>query len=260
MLLWLRRLVVPRSRGARAAAVLVLAFAMLRWRFRSSKNAGLVRRVVAYVYSLRSPSYSHVDVIDSVQVPMRDGVELSMTVLLPNAAAQGECRGETFPLVFMRTPYDRHLVQFIAQRFAERGMSVVVQDTRGRFESDGDFDIIKDEANDGEGGSVCVCACVCVCVCVCVAGVGSSSSVWVLWAMVGLYGLCAFISARLISDLLSLGHLYSCKSAPGTLAPARLRLGSAPGFHAEAELRLFIRLSPPSVSLHSSHFMRLSPL
>ena len=156
MLLWLRRLVFPRSRGARAAAVLVLAFAVLRWRFRSSKNAGLVRRLVAYVYSLRAPSYSHVDVIDSVQVPMRDGVELSMTVLLPNAAAQGECRGETFPLVFMRTPYDRRLVRFIAQRFAERGMSVVVQDTRGRFESDGEFDIIKDEADDGEGGSVCM--------------------------------------------------------------------------------------------------------
>ena len=195
MLLWLRRLVFPRSRGARAAAVLVLAFAVLRWRFRSSKNAGLVRRLVAYVYSLRAPSYSHVDVIDSVQVPMRDGVELSMTVLLPNAAAQGECRGETFPLVFMRTPYDRRLVRFIAQRFAERGMSVVVQDTRGRFESDGEFDIIKDEADDGEGGggegggemrspSGCV------------AGVGLSCSVWVLRAMVGLYGLCSLLSAR----------------------------------------------------------------
>jgi hypothetical protein len=49
----------------------------------------------------------------------------------------------------MRTPYDRRRIGILAQRFAERGYHVVVQDARGRFDSEGAFSPYGHEAGDG---------------------------------------------------------------------------------------------------------------
>ena len=66
---------------------------------------------------------------------MRDGTVLSADVYRP----QGE---ESYPVLLQRTPYDKTLpaVGLMADplRLAGAGYAVVVQDTRGRFGSDGD--------------------------------------------------------------------------------------------------------------------------
>ncbi len=88
-----------------------------------------------------------------VRAPMRDGVELSADIWLP-AGRDGEDAGQDkYPAVLIRTPYLKTspLVQFprLAKFFAAKGYAVVVQDVRGRGDSDGKFDALFQEADDG---------------------------------------------------------------------------------------------------------------
>ena len=91
---------------------------------------------------LSQPTYE-VKVEMDVKVPMRDGVQLSTNIYRPDAPGQ-------FPVILIRTPYsngDENNGE--GHFFAPRGYAVVIQDTRGRFESEGEFDPIFNEALDG---------------------------------------------------------------------------------------------------------------
>lgn len=80
----------------------------------------------------------------AVTIPMPDGVNLIADHYFPQA--QGE-----FPTLLIRTPYDRReMTAPIGQLYAAQGYHVVVQDTRGRFASEGDFVPFRHEAADGE--------------------------------------------------------------------------------------------------------------
>lgn len=77
-------------------------------------------------------------------VRMRDGVVLYADVYMP--ATPGR-----YPTIITRTPYgvQRDGVHQTMIRFAQRGYAVVVQDVRGRYESDGKWEPFRDEAKDG---------------------------------------------------------------------------------------------------------------
>jgi len=80
-----------------------------------------------------------------VAVPMRDGVVLRADVLLPASTGR-------FPALLYRTPYGKHfaLEEYRTfQKAAARGYAVVVQDVRGRYASDGEFDAYRNEGHDG---------------------------------------------------------------------------------------------------------------
>lgn len=79
-----------------------------------------------------------------VAVPMRDGVKLYADVYRPR-------REGRFPTLITRTPYgvQRDGMHEAVIRFAQHGYAVVVQDTRGRYESEGAWDPFRNEANDG---------------------------------------------------------------------------------------------------------------
>lgn len=80
----------------------------------------------------------------AVAIPMPDGVKLMADHYFPQA--QGE-----FPTLLMRTPYNRQqLTALFGRFFAGQGYHVLVQDTRGRFDSEGEFYPFRDEAADGE--------------------------------------------------------------------------------------------------------------
>ena len=70
----------------------------------------------------------------NVKVPMRDGVQLSADIYLPEADGP-------FPTVLMRTPYSNNTDALIekARRLANIGYVCVLQDCRGRWDSDGDY-------------------------------------------------------------------------------------------------------------------------
>ncbi len=78
----------------------------------------------------------------AVRAEMRDGVGLVADVYRPEA--EGE-----FPVLLQRTPYNRKNGAGDARELASHGYIVVVQDTRGRFDSEGEFYPFRDETNDG---------------------------------------------------------------------------------------------------------------
>ncbi len=79
-----------------------------------------------------------------IMVPMRDGVRLSTDVYLPNAPGP-------FPVILIRTPYNNNGEDYVkdAVYFATRGYAVVVQDCRGRWDSEGEWYPFVHEAEDG---------------------------------------------------------------------------------------------------------------
>lgn len=80
----------------------------------------------------------------NLRVPVGEGITLAADHYAP--VADG-----SFPTILIRTPYGRRLsMAFNARRFAERGYQVVVQDVRGRFGSEGEFQPFLNEVADGE--------------------------------------------------------------------------------------------------------------
>ena len=74
----------------------------------------------------------------------RDGVTLYADVYRPDSPGR-------FPVLVIRTPYDKSADNALTEKtyFPPRGYVVVVQDTRGRFASEGDFYPFLREAADG---------------------------------------------------------------------------------------------------------------
>ncbi len=81
----------------------------------------------------------------NVAVPMRDGVVLRANVWLPASAGR-------FPTLVYRTPYGKDATETWYEthlRAVERGYAVVIQDVRGRYESEGEFFPYVNEGRDG---------------------------------------------------------------------------------------------------------------
>ena len=79
-----------------------------------------------------------------VRIHMRDGVELSANVFRPASAAR-------LPAILVRTPYNNGVDLASAYRpFVLRGYAVVVQDVRGRYDSQGVFEPLRQEDADSE--------------------------------------------------------------------------------------------------------------
>ncbi len=99
----------------RAVVVSVLAVAVL-----------LLAAAAATVwFMVRPPS------AETVMLPMRNGVKLATDVFLPSK------NGAAYPVVLVRTVYNKSQGAMLAGVFKALGMAMVVQDTRGRFASEG---------------------------------------------------------------------------------------------------------------------------
>ena len=80
-----------------------------------------------------------------VKVPMRDGVLLSADIYLP--VMEGP-----FPTLLLRTPYNNQAELYVREyvpRFVQDGYAVVMQDCRGRHDSDGEWYPYVNEPKDG---------------------------------------------------------------------------------------------------------------
>ncbi len=91
--------------------------------------------------SLSKPSYE-IKVDRAVGVAMRDGVKLSTDIYRPDAEGK-------FPVILVRTPYKKEMVELQARYHARRGYVFAVQDCRGRFGSPGVWEPFVNEAKDG---------------------------------------------------------------------------------------------------------------
>jgi putative CocE/NonD family hydrolase len=95
------------------------------------------------------PQYAvHADL--DVRVETRDGTELATDVYRPADPETHEPIDDSRPVLLDRTPYDRTGGRLRHGKwYASRGYVVAIQDVRGRFDSDGEFDIFVNEAEDG---------------------------------------------------------------------------------------------------------------
>ena len=73
-----------------------------------------------------------------VPAPMRDGVKLSADIRTPDSAG-------SFPVILVRTPYGNGGFSDALRAYVESGYAVVVQDCRGRFDSEGRFDPLRED-------------------------------------------------------------------------------------------------------------------
>ncbi|PSQ15326.1 acyl esterase [Halobacteriales archaeon QS_8_69_26] len=86
----------------------------------------------------------------NVMVETRDGVGLATDVYRPADPQTGEPIDEPRPALLDRTPYGKRGGQSRhGEWYAKRGYVVAIQDCRGRFDSEGDFYIHVNEAEDG---------------------------------------------------------------------------------------------------------------
>ncbi len=96
---------------------------------------------------LSGPEYD-VRIDHNVRVRMRDGIELSADIYRPDHEGR-------YPALLLRTPYGKDpsvsmsAGAYDPRFYAERGYAVVVQDCRGRFDSEGEFEPFVDEGRDG---------------------------------------------------------------------------------------------------------------
>jgi uncharacterized protein len=81
-------------------------------------------------------------VIRNVEAKMRDGVTLRADVYRPKAEGR-------YPVLLVRTPYDKQWISDFGHRGAARGYVVIAQDVRGRFESEGAWYTFRYESQDG---------------------------------------------------------------------------------------------------------------
>jgi putative CocE/NonD family hydrolase len=73
---------------------------------------------------------------------MRDGTKLRADIYRPKAEGK-------FPVLLVRTPYDKTQELEFGVKAAARGYVVVAQDVRGRFQSEGEWYPFKNESRDG---------------------------------------------------------------------------------------------------------------
>ena len=73
----------------------------------------------------------------NIPVPMRDGINLSADIWLP-PSSHGK---GPWPALLLRTIYDNQEARYIgwAREFTNRGYAVIMQDCRGRGDSDGEW-------------------------------------------------------------------------------------------------------------------------
>jgi uncharacterized protein len=107
------------------------------WRFSSLAVMVFFRSGLAYgEYAIRTEK--------GVSAPMRDGVKLVCDIYRPQAEGK-------YPVLLVRSPYGREkaITIDLAEQRAKRGYIVVVQDVRGRGDSEGLFQPFFDDENDG---------------------------------------------------------------------------------------------------------------
>src|SRR4051812_21580935 len=98
-----------------------------------------------HLAALSAAAAEHPLVRHNVGVTMRDGVVLSADVWLPDAHGR-------FPVLVYRTPYGKSDAPKSWTTFGKavaRGYAVVIQDVRGRYASQGNFDAYRNEGHDG---------------------------------------------------------------------------------------------------------------
>jgi putative CocE/NonD family hydrolase len=120
----------------------------LNLRFLSQALIPFVLVVACSVTALAAQGEFGLHIETKVMVPMRDGVRLATDIYRPTR--NGKLFDEPGPVILIRTPYGRGSGKAAEGKyFASYGYSVVMQDTRGRYDSEGVWRWLADDGPDG---------------------------------------------------------------------------------------------------------------
>jgi putative CocE/NonD family hydrolase len=86
-------------------------------------------------------------VLKNVKVPMRDGVKLAIDIYRP--ARGGAAVDGKFPVLLERTPYGKEFIGKMQSNVVSHGYVLAVQDVRGRYQSEGRWNALRDDPADG---------------------------------------------------------------------------------------------------------------
>jgi putative CocE/NonD family hydrolase len=78
----------------------------------------------------------------NIRIPMRDGIHLETELYVPRIEGK-------YPTLLVRVPYGLTAFSTAGEAYAERGYNVVMQACRGTAHSEGVFDPLSNERNDG---------------------------------------------------------------------------------------------------------------
>jgi putative CocE/NonD family hydrolase len=108
--------------------------------------ASVVTSLAAVTYAVASPATSSAAesqvTEQTVSIAMSDGVSLKASLVLTPDAGQ-------YPTILVRTPYGRGQHMTEARFWAANGYAVLVQDTRGKWDSEGEYIPFLNEHADG---------------------------------------------------------------------------------------------------------------
>ncbi len=93
--------------------------------------------------ALSQPEYG-VDCLGVYTATMRDGVKLAHRVFVPYPAAPGT----KWPTLLVRSCYTKERMQYKLSKYVNKGYALVMQDVRGRGDSEGDLDPFAYERDD----------------------------------------------------------------------------------------------------------------
>ncbi|MGH7452785.1 MAG: CocE/NonD family hydrolase, partial [bacterium] len=99
----------------------------------------MIKCLTTFFLLFSSPLFAYTKT--TYMVAMRDSIQLATDVYLANS--QGK-----WPTLLVRTPYGKSenpLIEFIAVYLTGQGYAVVIQDTRGRFASQGGDSLFLDD-------------------------------------------------------------------------------------------------------------------
>jgi len=88
------------------------------------------------------PRYE-VAITRDMMIPMRDGIRLATDLYRP--ASHGEALPGPFPVVLIRTPYNKQMTLALGrmETYARDGYICAVQDVRGLSASEGEFYLLR---------------------------------------------------------------------------------------------------------------------
>src|SRR2546423_3680232 len=104
--------------------------------------AAFVLSVGLFAPAVMAAENYEVTVERNVAAKMRDGVTLRADIYRPKTDGK-------YPVLLVRTPYDKTGTINFGLKAAARGYVVIAQDVRGRFESEGEWYTFKHESQDG---------------------------------------------------------------------------------------------------------------
>ncbi len=106
----------------------------------------LILIACASLHAQTAESYGIVESRD-VMIAMRDGVKLAADIYRP--ARDGQAVEGKFPVLLMRTPYNKERADSSAKAFVPHGYVVVLEDVRGRYKSEGHWMALATDPEDG---------------------------------------------------------------------------------------------------------------